>query len=361
MARLYLAIGSLNREAPYFQGARGEGLTICSFDPATGDAARICGTDSADNPTFLSVDAASGVIYANSEVFGWHEGTVSAYRFDPAAGALIYLNKQPARGSITAYNMVTPDRRFLLLANYAMGSGGPDQSLVSLPICANGNLGPVAAEIRHDGALGPDKDRQERPHPHCIVAAPGGLFLSADLGLDQVIAYRLSDDGAFQPVGAVSMPAGAGPRHIAPHHSGRFAFVSNELDSTVSIVGIEEDSLTLRQTLPSVPDGAASHGADIHLSPDGRFLYASNRGHDSIASFAVDQTTGEMTSTGWTASGGETPRNFALTPDGGWLLVANQNGDRITLFRRDAETGALTDSGKAIDIGTPVCIRPFIL
>lgn len=361
MARLYLAVGSLNREAPYFQGARGEGLTIYSFDPATGEAMRICGTNSVDNPTFLSVDAASGVIYANSEVFGWHEGTISAYHFDPVAGALNYLNKQPARGSITAYNMVTPDRRFLLAANYAMGSGGPDQSLVALPIATDGSLGPVAGEIRHDGVLGPDTDRQERPHPHCILAAPGGLYLSADLGLDQVIAYRLTGDGAFQPVGAVSLPAGAGPRHIAIHSSNRFAFVSNELNSTVSLLGIEGDSLALRQTLSSVPAGVASHGADIHLSPDGRFLYAANRGHDSIASFAVDQATGEMRALGWTASGGETPRNFALTPDGDWLLVANQNGDCITLFHRDAGTGALTDIGKAIEIGTPVCIRPFII
>lgn len=143
MDKLYLAIGSLNREAPYFQGARGEGLSIYTFDTLTGEARRICGTASVDNPTFLSVDPVSGAIYANSEVFGWHEGTVTAYRFDAGRGELVYLNKQACQGSISAYNMVTRDRKFVLVANYAMGTGGPDQSLVALPIKTDGSLGPV--------------------------------------------------------------------------------------------------------------------------------------------------------------------------------------------------------------------------
>lgn len=361
MSQLYLAVGTVNRKAPYFDSAHGEGLVIFRFDTASGKATRLCSTDSIDNPTFLSVDAPNGIIYANSEVFGWHEGTVSAYRFDPGQSTLTYLNKQAARGSITAHNTVTPDGRFLLAANYAMGSGGPDQSLIALPIGPEGQLGPVAGETRHEGATGPDPDRQERSHPHCIVAGPEGMYLCADLGLDRVLAYRLSRTGAFQRIAALAMPAGAGPRHIALHPQGRFAYVSNELASTVSMIRIDDGGLTLAQTLPSIPQGVASHGADIHLSPDGRFLYASNRGHDSIAIFAIDPQSGEMRAEGWVSSGGKTPRNFALTPDGNWLLVANQDSDCIAVFARDGESGALEASGGTIALGTPVCIRPFLI
>lgn len=360
--KLYLAVGSLNREAPYFQGARGEGLSIYAFDTKTADTQRICGTSSVDNPTFLSVDAASGTIYANSEVFGWHEGTVSAYRFDAEKGELIYLNKQSSQGSITAHNTITRNGKFVLVANYAMGGGGPDQSLVSLPIHDDGSIGPVTGSVRHEGAIGPIEDRQERSHPHCIVETPeGGTFLSADLGLDEVIAYNIDDNGAFQRQGSVAVAKGAGPRHIAQHTNGRFVYVSNELNSTVSLIHRNGSDMALIESWATIPSGVESHGADIHLSPDRQFLYCSNRGHDSIAAFRIDQETGSLTNIGYTPAGGKTPRNFALTPDGDWLLVANQNSDCITVFARDKATGKLTDTGKRIEIGTPVCVKPFNL
>ncbi len=359
---VYLAIGSLNREAPYFQGARGEGLTIVSFDEDALEWRHLAGTSTIDNPTFLSVDAASGVIYANSEVFGWHEGTVSAFRFSPETKALTYLNKQPTLGSIAAHNMVSRDRRFVLVANYAMGGDGPDQSVAVFPLREDGGLAPAAASVRLDGPLGPIADRQERPHAHMVSEVPeGGAVLIADLGLDQVVAYALPADGTLVRTASVALPAGAGPRHIAQHANGRYVYVSNELDSTVSFVLRRSGSMTVEQTLPTIRPGVESHGADIHLSPDGRFLYCSNRGEDSIACFMVDQATGQLTLQDITSSGGRTPRNFALTPSGRHVLVANQNGDAIVIFRRNEATGALTDSGRRIEIGTPVCVRPFIL
>lgn len=362
MRKLYLAVGSLNREAPYFQGARGEGLSIYAFDTTTGDASHICATPSVDNPTFLSVSPDTGVIYANSEVFSWHEGTVSAYRFDAEKGELVYLNKQSVQGSITAHNTVTRDGKFVLVANYAMGSGGPDESLVALPVKPDGSLGPVAHSVRHEGKLGPVADRQERSHPHCVVETPeGGMFLSADLGLDEVIAYHLDSDGSFKRLSSVATAPGAGPRHIAQHSNGRFVYVSNELNSTVSLIARRGDEMRLVQTLPTVPANVESHGADIHLSPDGHFLYCSNRGHDTITAFRVDQENGSLVELGHSFTGGATPRNFTLTPDGNWLLVANQNGDCIAIFAIDKETGNLTDTGKRIEIGTPVCVRPFYL
>ena len=360
MGKVYLAVGSLNREAPYFQGARGEGLSVYTLDTKTGDAQRICGTSSVDNPTYLSVNPVSGVIYANSEVFGWHEGTVSAYRFDAEKGELVYLNKQACQGSITAHNTISHDGKFVLVANYAMGSGGPDQSLVALAINNDSTLSSVTGSVRHEGALGPDGERQERSHPHCIVETPGGgIFLSADLGLDEIIAYRVDERGQFERLGSVALAPGAGPRHIAQHPNGRFVYVSNELNSTVSLIYRTGGEMQLVQSWVTIPSGVDSHGADIHLSPDGAFLYCSNRGHDSIAAFGVDQENGNLSDIGYTPAGGKTPRNFTLTPDGNWLLIANQNSDCITIFLRDRSSGKLTDTGKRIEIGTPVCIRPF--
>ncbi|WP_152047788.1 lactonase family protein [Aureimonas psammosilenae] len=356
---LYLAVGSVNREAPYFQSARGEGLTIFALDEESLTVTRVAGTSTIDNPTFLSVDA-QGTIYANSEVFGWHEGTVSAYRFD--GQALFYLNKQPTLGSIAAHNTISRDGRFLLVANYAMGEGGPDKSLAVLPVLDEGGLGAPVASVAHPGAAGRVPDRQERSHAHCVIETPeGGAVLVADLGLDTVLLYRLGAEGALSLAGSVELPPGAGPRHIAQSRDGRFAYVTNELDSTVSVIERQGEALTLVQTVPAVPLGIESHGADIHLAPDGRFLYTSNRGHDSLAVFVVDAETGRLEPRGQVPSGGRTPRNFALSPDGRLVLMANQNSDEIAIFRRDEVAGTLRDSGRRIAIGSPVCVRPFRL
>ncbi|MGH6860442.1 MAG: lactonase family protein [Phyllobacterium sp.] len=360
-AGLFLAVGSLNREAPYFEGARGEGLTIYALDETSLEVSRITGTGSVDNPTFLNVDDRSATIYVNSEVFGWHEGVVSAYRFDPSAGKLLYLNKQATLGSISAHNMITADGRFVLVANYAMGRGGPDRSLAVLPIRADAGLDPACSSIVHPGAAGHVPDRQERSHAHCIVqTADPGIFLCADLGLDEVILYRLDEEGGLSRISTLAMPNGSGPRHIAQHRNGTFVYVMNELDSSVSVLVRHTDKLTLSETVKSVPAGIENHGADIHLSPDGCFLYCSNRGHDSIAEFSVDQRTGFLTPLGHTSSGGRTPRNFALTPSGRHLLVANQDSDTIVILARDETNGSLTDTGRRIGIGTPVCVRPFL-
>jgi 6-phosphogluconolactonase len=359
--KLFLAVGSLNREAPYFQGARGEGVTVFAFDEETLTAERVAGTSTVDNPTFLSVDAASGVIYANSEVFGWHEGTTSALSFDPGSGTLSYINKQPTLGSITAYNMVSKDRTFVAIANYAMGHGGPDRSVAILPIREDGGLSPATASIRLTGTLGPDGERQERPHAHIVTETPeGGTLLVADLGLDSVFALALDSEGNLAQTGVVEMPAGAGPRHIAQHGNGVFVYVSNELQSSVSFLRREGTKMQLIETNSTISGDVVSHAADLHLSEDGRFLYVSNRGEDSIACFAVDQESGKLNRIALTSCGGDTPRNFTLLPGGRHMLVANQNSDAIVIFARNAETGLLTNTGKRIELGTPVCVKPFL-
>lgn len=356
---LHLFIGSLNREAPYFQGARGVGLSVFSFDEDTLALEKRSETGSVDNPTFMAFAPRRNVLYANSEVFGWHEGVTSAYRFDPASGALHYLNKQPTLGSIPAYASVSADERFLFVANYAMGRGGPDQSIAVFAIAADGSLKPAGASVAHLGS-GPDASRQERSHAHCVVPTPDGrLILVTDLGLDTVIGYRVAADGGLAKVSECPMAPGAGPRHLVFHPDGQLVFVMNELAATISTLRREVgDRLSLLGTVSAVPETSSgdSQGADIRITPDGRFVYGSIRGADLLVTLGVDPQSGRLTPLAFTKSGGETPRNFAITPSGRHLLVANQNSDAVVIFSRDAATGALIDTGRRIEIGTPVCV-----
>jgi len=354
-------VGSLNREAPYFQGARGVGLSVWRFDEETLQAEKLAETDDVDNPTFLSVSDDGSRVYTNSEVFVWREGVVTAYGFDRGANTLSYINKQPSLGSITAHNFITRDGSKLLVANYGMGEGGPDQSVVAYGLRDDGSLTAPLAGVAHKGT-GPNTARQERAHAHSVTEiAQGGIAVVADLGIDRLVSYRIGADGSLSRLAETALAPGAGPRHVALHPDGRFLFLMNELDSTVASLSLDAatGALTLVDTKPAVPAEARDHNhcADIQISPDGRFLYGSNRGHDSISVFAVDQQTGKLTSEGFTPCGGATPRNLCLTPSGRHLFSANQNADRISIFARDADTGRLTDTGKAIEVGTPMVIK----
>lgn len=354
-------VGSLNRDAPYFQGARGVGLGVYSFDEGTLETKKLAETEDIDNPTFLSVTPDGSHVYANSEVFTWREGVVSAYRFDRQTATLSYINKQPTLGSITAHNTLTRDGTKLLVANYGMGEGGPDRSVVVLGLREDGGLTAPLSSVAHSGT-GPDPARQERPHAHSVTeTVAGGMAIVADLGIDQLVSYRIGSDGSLTKLAESALASGAGPRHLALHPDGRFVFVMNELDSTVVSLALEDGSgkLAVIGSKPAVPPEArdGNHCADIQISPDGRFLYGSNRGHNSIAVFSVDQQNGRLTLVGYTPCGGATPRNLALTPSGGHLFSANQNADRISIFARDAATGRLTDTGRSIGIGTPMCVR----
>jgi 6-phosphogluconolactonase len=361
MSELLVFVGSLNREAPYFQGARGVGLTVFRFDETALEVTKLAETGEVDNPTFLSVTADGSSIFANSEVFAWREGVVSAYRFDRETNALIYVNKQPTLGSITAHNFITRDGSKLLVANYGMGEGGPDQSVVVFGIRPDGGLTAPLANVAHEGT-GPNAERQERSHAHSVTeVVAGGAVIVADLGIDSLLTYRIASNGTLEPLLETALKPGAGPRHVALHPNGKFVFVMNELDSTVVALSLDQatGALAFIDAKPAVPAEAREHNhcADIQISPDGRFLYGSNRGHDSIAVFAVDQESGKLTHVEYTPCGGATPRNLCLTPSGHYLFSANQNADRISIFTCDEETGRLRDTGKAIAIGTPMCVK----
>ncbi|PYE25937.1 6-phosphogluconolactonase [Rhizobium sp. PP-CC-3A-592] len=352
-------VGSLNREAPYFQGARGTGLTVYSFDEDTLAVETLAGFTGIDNPTFLSVTPDGRRVYANSEIFGWAEGLVSALSFDWTRASLAPIGMQPTLGSITAHNTLSDDGKWLFVVNYGMGAGGPDQSLVVYGIREDGSLTPPVSSVQQVGT-GPDTDRQERSHAHSVTRIGPNLLLVADLGTDTLTTYAFDEEGSLSRRHVCPSAPGAGPRHAAVHPGGGWIFVMNELDSTIASYAVSTDGrLTPVDAKPAVPEdfSAGNHCADIQISPDGRFVYGSNRGHDSIATFAVNETTGQLTHVAHTRCGGATPRNLAISPSGRHLLCANQNADVITIFKRDADTGSLTPSGKTIAVGTPMCIR----
>ena len=354
-------VGSLNREAPYFQGARGVGLGVYGFDERTLTVQKLAETNEVDNPTFLSVTPDGSRLYANSEVSTWREGTVSAYGFDRASNRLSYLNKQPSLGSITAHNTITRDGTKLLVANYGAGEGGPDRAVAVYVFDKDGALSPPVASVSHKGT-GPNAARQERSHAHSVTETiAGGMAIVADLGIDRLVSYRIGRDGSLTKLAESTLPPGAGPRHIALHPNGRFVFVMNELDSTIVSMALDEATgrLSLIDAKPAVPAEAreTNHCADIQISPDGRFVYGGNRGHDSVVIMAVDQETGALSLVDYVPCGGATPRNLALTPSGGHLFSANQNADRISIFARNADSGMLTDTGRAIEVGTPMCVK----
>ncbi|MBE7184780.1 MAG: lactonase family protein [Methylobacterium mesophilicum] len=353
-----LFVGALNRPTPYFQGARGVGLSVFRFDPRTLAAEKITETNEIDNPTFVSVTPDGRFVYASSEVAEWREGTVSAYRFERETGRLRYLNKQAARGSITAQHAISRDGSKLLVVNYGDGEGGPDQSLVVFPLESDGHLGAPRGSARHEGR-GPNAARQERPHAHSVTELPGNLALVADLGIDQLVCYAVGADGAPTRRSAFGLAPGSGPRHVALHPNGRLVFVINELDSTVASLSLDGDGrLALLDTQPAVPAGTGgNHCSDIQISPDGRFLYGGNRGHDSIVILEADAQTGRLAVVDHVPCGGATPRNLCLSRSGSFLFCANQNADRIAIFRRDDETGRLVDTGAGIEVGTPMCVK----
>lgn len=359
-----MVVGSLNRLNPYFQGARGVGLSLYGFDEETAGTVLLGETGSIDNPSFLSVSPDGRYLYANSEVFGWAEGLVSAYAITTDPARLRPVNTQPALGSITAHNSIDLTGRYLLVANYSMGVAedeGPGQALAVFPRRPDGGLAPAVASVTHHGT-GPNAERQERAHPHCVRMAPDNRFaVVADLGLDVLIAYPFdAATGALGEAARTDLYPGSGPRHFLFHPNGRLALVVGELNSTLTSLRYEAETgrfEQLHRISVISPDAGETYSADIALHPNGRFAYVSNRGQDNLATVAIDAETGGLTLLGLTPCGGKTPRNLALDPSGRFLAVANQNSDAITLFAVDPATGSLTEARSPLPIGTPVCIR----
>jgi len=348
-----------------YTSGKSEGIYLYRLDLSSGELKHAATTKGVKDPSFLTLAPGRRNLFAVNEVedFGGKKsGALSSFAIDQRTGKLRLLNQQPTLGGAPCYVVVDRGGRFVLVANY---SGG---NFAVLPIRSDGSLG-EATDLKQDSGSSINVDRQEAPHAHCIALDPANRFAyGCDLGTDKVMIHRFdATRGKLTPGRTpwVQLKPGAGPRHITFRPDGKFAYVINELHATVTTFAHDRDRGNLKelQTIATLPADFTGENtsADIHVSPDGRFLYCSNRGHDSIAAFQIAPRSGKLTFIAHQASGGKAPRNFAIDPTGAFLLVANQKSDNIVTFRRDIQTGLLSATGHVAEVPSPVCLKftPF--
>lgn len=328
------------------------------LETETGRLKPVHRTTDVEHPFFMAVSPDHRFLYAiHAQAFGGEEHEqVAAYEIEGRTGRLKLLNRQSALGAASCYLDVDATGKTVVVANYSTGS------VASLPVQEDGSLGEASSFFQHAGAS-VDPARQKGPHAHCIVVSPDNCFVyAADLGLDQVLCYRLQADTAKlapnrQPF--VRTPPGAGPRHLTFHPNGKNVYVINELKNSVTLFSYVADSgkLTKRQAISTLPAGfdGKSHCADLKITPNGRFLYGTNRGHDSIAAYAIGDG-GRLTLIGIEPSLGKGPQNLAITPSGELLLCANMPGNNVAVFRIDPRTGGLKSVGEPVSLPKPSCI-----
>ncbi|HWQ56726.1 MAG TPA: lactonase family protein [Bryobacteraceae bacterium] len=313
------------------------------------------------NPSFLAVHPNRKFVYAVSEISGsggQKGGAVSAFAIDRRTGKLSFLNRVSSRGNGPCYVAVDKSGKVVLVANYGSGS------VAALPVKEDGSLAEASGAMQHAGSS-VNPQRQKGPHAHSINVSPDNRYaLAADLGLDQVLVYRLNAAaGSLEPNDppfAKTQP-GAGPRHLAFHPGGKYVYVINEMGSSLSAFAWEAGRGALKpiETVSTLPKGfqGENYCAEVQVHPNGRFVYGSNRGHDSIAVFALDRDKGTLTPVEHVSTQGKFPRNFGIDPTGSWLFAANQNSGNITVFRIDPKSGRLTPAGQNLDVSMPVCVR----
>jgi 6-phosphogluconolactonase len=341
--------------------SKGKGIYIYRLDASSG-AMALCGlTEAGPNPSYLAFDPSRRFLYAVNELKefeGAPTGAVSAFSVDLDSGNLTFLNRKPTHGTDPCHLTVHQTGRYVLVANFMSGS------VCVLPIREDGSLGDATDVVQHRGSS-VDPARQSGPHAHAVTLDGSGRYVFVpDLGIDKVMIYRFdADRGKLDPNDEhwVEVTAGAGPRQLVIHPQGGYAYLINELDSTMMAFRCDGDEGTLREiqtlsTLPADFDGASTC-AEVQISPSGQFLYGSNRGHDSIVTYAIDQTDGTLTCIGHESTQGKTPRNFAVGPGGRFLLAANQDTDNVVAFRLDPASGEPMATGHSVDVPTPVCVR----
>lgn len=335
------------------------GIYLMELDVRSGElgAPRLAAASS--SPSFLAIHPNREFLYAvNEDMPGSRQGAVSAFAIDQTRGTLTPLNHQPSAGSGPCHLVVDRQGRNVLVANYGSGTGG------CLPIDRDGRLRPASSTYQHRGRVA-DPKRQGGPHAHSInLDAANRYAFVADLGLDQIRIYDFDPSAGsltpHQPPFARVTPR-SGPRHFAFSPDGRFAYVINEISKTVTAFAYDADNGLLReiQTISTVPADAPPDGstAEVQVHPSGKFLYGSNRGHDSIAIFSIDQATGKLTAVGHESTRGKTPRNFAIDPTGSLLLAENQDSNTVVVFRINPQDGTLKATGQSVTVPKPVCIK----
>jgi len=340
---------------------KGEGVYVYRMDQASGALEFISKITGVANPSYLTFDPKQRFLYAVNElkIFeGKPTGTVSAFSVDSETGKLEFLNKKPTQGTDPCHVIVDKTGRYVFVANFMSGS------ICVSPIQEDGSLGDATDFIQHHGSSVNPK-RQEGPHAHAVTLDEANRYAFVpDLGIDKVMIYKFNPScGKLEPNDEpwVQVKAGAGPRHLDFHPDGRYAYLINELDSTLVAFAYDKKNGTLKeiQTVPTLPKDFAGEStcADVHISPSGTFVYGSNRGHDSIVIYKIDQGTGKLTYVGHESTQGKTPRNFAIDPTGRFLLAANQDSDTIVTFRMDQQTGKLSSTGYVTKVPTPVCVK----
>jgi 6-phosphogluconolactonase len=341
--KFYLIVGTYTHRTS-------EGIYVYEFNPITGESKSVSVANGLKNPSFLTIAPDGKNVYAVAE--NEPDGGVYALQFDAKAGQLKLLNEQSSSGAHPCYIDIDQKGKWLVVSNYTGGS------VSAYPVNPNKSVG-VAQNVSHTGSS-VNPERQTSPHPHSAVFAPDGndIFVP-DLGQDKIIQYQLDPaTGMIKASGSIQAVAGSGPRHLVFHPNKKFAYVINELNATITAYQYGK-TLTPIQTVKTLPDDFKEQNwcADLHLSPDGRFLYGTNRGHNSIVSYKVDPATGQLTFIERQDVHGKWPRNFMIDPTGNYLLVANQETDNITIFKRDQKTGTLQYTGKEIKLSMPVCLR----
>ena len=340
--------------------AASKGIYLYDLDLTTGALTDTGLTAMTPNPSFLAIAPNRKYLYAVNEIQsygGGMTGSVTGFAINGKTGALKELNTQASMGTDPCHIQIDATGKNALVANYSSGSD------VVLPIGADGRLAPHSSVMQHTGSSA-NASRQEGPHAHSIYTDATGKFaLSCDLGTDKIYVYRWdAKQSKLIPndFSAATVPPGSGPRHLALSANRRFAYVVNEILSTITAFEWNEKTgeLATIQSVPTLPADFTGHSttAEIALAPNGRFLYASNRGHDSLAIFSVNPETGLLHSVGWQSTQGKTPRSFAINASGNFLIAANQDSDSVATYRITPETGLLTPIGSLIHIPAPVCV-----
>lgn len=351
-------LGELIVFGTYTRGGDSKGIYQTRFWESDGE----CHTDphlgvELENPSFLTFHPRKGCLYAVSEVADFQGGgMITSFAVVSEAGELKETGRQPTGGAGPCHVSVSPDGKVLGVANYRSGT------VASFLVQDDGSLSPPVSIIQHEGSSVNPK-RQKEPHAHSINFSPDSRFAyAADLGTDTVYVYSVdSETGEMTPASETKLSPGSGPRHFAFRPDGEFAYVINELLLNVTAFSVNKESgaLSSIQTISTLPPGTENVGstAEVVCHPNGKFLYGSNRGHDSIVVYSIDEASGKLTYVENESIQGEVPRNFVLSPEGKWLLAAGQKSDSVAVFSVDEKTGALTFNGKRYNVPSPVCIR----
>ncbi len=343
------------------EGSKSKGIYAYRYDAKTAEITALGLAAETTNPSWVTLHPNGRFLYAVNEVGNYkgpNSGGVSAFSVDRATGKLTFLNEVPTRGADPCYVTVDRTGKYVLVANYTGGS------VAVFPILKDGSLGEASAFVQHSGH-GPNPQRQEGPHAHSIDLSPDNRFAMVDdLGLDELLVYKFdSAKGTLTPDDPpfARVDPSAGPRHFALHPSGKFAYVIGEMGHTVTAFSYDSASGRLQrlQTMTTLPKDFTGRNddAEVRVHPSGKFLYASNRGDDSIAIYKIDESKGTLEQVGSVPTGGKEPRSFEIDPTGTLLFAENQKSDNIVVFRIDVKTGQLTPSGKVLEVGSPVCVK----